>query len=86
MKTTRGKRGEPVMVRVYNRADRSKYVEGPVGDWGPAEVLDGKRWRFDVDMSPGAYEVLGLSGKRGPGGWYQDHVWVEVLNAELYGK
>jgi len=74
-----GKRGEPVRVRVYSRADRSRWVDCIVSDWGPAEVLDGKRWRFDVDLSPGVYEALGLQGRRGRDGYYLDHVWVEVL-------
>ena len=71
----RGRAGEPIMVRVMRRDDRSRSVIARVTDWGPSVTLNGKRVWADVDVSPGVYAALGLSF--GGGG---DHVWIEVLN------
>jgi len=70
----RGKAGEPILVRVMRRDDRSRWVIARVTDWGPSVTLDGRRVWADVDVSPGVYTDLGLSHGRGG-----DHVWIEIL-------
>lgn len=79
----RAQAGIPVYARIVNpnaKDEAGNYLEVVcrVLDWGPAERLDGKKWRYDVDLSKGAYDALKLSE-----GWsgvrYRDHVRWEVL-------
>jgi len=71
----RGRAGEPIMVRVMRRDDRTRFVIARVTDWGPSVTLDGRRVWAEVDVSPGVYTELGLSHGRGG-----DHVWIEIMN------
>lgn len=73
------KAGVPIYAQVATRRDRSKYIICRVLDWGPSERLNGKKWRYDVDLSKGAYADLNLNGQRGKDGFYNDHVWYRIL-------
>lgn len=75
----RAKAGEPIYAQVASRRDRRNWKVARVLDYGPAERLNDKKWRYDVDLSRGLYQDLGLNGQRGPDGFYNDHVWIRLL-------
>lgn len=77
----RAKAGEPIYAQVADRRDRRNFRVARVLDWGPAERLNDKKWRYDVDLSKGLYQDLGLNTKRGSDGFFNDHVWIRVLPA-----
>jgi len=79
----RAQAGEPVYARIVNPNDKDASgafleVVCRVLDWGPTERMGASKWRYDIDLSKGAYDALGLSE-----GWngtrYRDHVRWEVL-------
>lgn len=59
-----------------------KIAQATITDWGPAEYLNGKRWRYDIDISPKTYKDIGLKGLKS-GSRFGDHVrWSFVIQDE----
>ena len=60
-----------VLVRVIDWGPTAKWTKALAASVGKPE-MEGKPWRFKIDLAPGAYRVLGLTAKA-------DFCWWEVL-------
>ena len=60
-----------VLVRVIDWGPTAKWTKALAASVGKPE-LEGKPWRFKLDIAPGAYRVLGLTAKA-------DFCWWEVM-------
>ena len=60
-----------LLVRVIDWGPTAKWTKALAASVGKPE-LEGKPWRFKLDIAPGAYRVLGLTAKA-------DFCWWEVM-------